>query len=98
MRKIKDTIKASLWYYAKTKSTKVTPAGAYLEMNWEDPEKVYFSFSRDPRGSSYFDDFGVSDDEIYAYVNGLAELIKMLWSDEVLGLGDMVAAPVLELA
>jgi len=40
---------------------------------------LYFSFSPDPDDTSYFDDYGVPDDEIYDYLDKWTALIQYAW-------------------
>lgn len=42
---------------------------------------LYFSFSPDPNETSYFDDYGIPDDEIFHYLDKWTELIKYAWTE-----------------
>jgi len=42
---------------------------------------LYFSFSPDPKDTSYFDDYGIPDDEIFHYLDKWTALIKYAWTD-----------------
>jgi hypothetical protein len=96
MKRILEIAKVSVWYYAKSKSTKVSPAGVLVVMDWDgdDPERLYMSFSEDPAGKSYFDKFGMPDDDIYAYLCGLKDLIVILWSGKAI-VEERIAAEIL---
>ena len=46
---------------------------------------LYLSFSADPEDSSYFDDYGIPDDEIFYYLDKWTELIKYAWTEHPYG-------------
>jgi len=55
--------------------------GMDAKIQWDDFEKNYYlSFSKDPVYLR-FDDFGVQDDDIFYYLDGIKEAISIIWND-----------------
>lgn len=66
----------------------------------ESDDPYYFSFSDVPASDSYFDDFGIPDDEVFQYVNEPTALIRFMWNshDEgwTIGKAELVSAQELD--
>jgi hypothetical protein len=55
--------------------------GMDATIQWYEREYSYYlSFSKDPVYLR-FDDFGVQDDDIFYYLDGIKEAISIIWND-----------------
>ena len=60
--------------------------GMDATVKWDFPEHephtgmYYLSFSKDPIDSAW-DDFGVQDDEIFYYLDGIKEALSSVWKE-----------------
>lgn len=80
MKKYIYALKAYAKYkYLTVVNEKVVTGATARITGWDDDEDsfMYVSFSKDPV-DGYFDDFGVADDEVFHYFDGIREVVHTI--------------------